>query len=123
LLFGNWVISTFATVNTAEVTLLPIRQRHQLPPLPTTSGTFTYTHTHIYTHAHTYIHTHTHIHTRTHIHTHTHIYTHTHIHTHTYIYTRLHPAFNACVFPYSIHMTSCGSLINLGNLPLDTKEL
>ena len=73
MLFGNWVISTFATVNTAEVTLLPIRQRHQLPPLPTTSGTFTYTHTHIYTQAHT--------HTHAHIYTHTHIYIHTRTHT------------------------------------------
>lgn len=97
LLFGNWVTSTFATVNTAEVTLLPIRRRHQLPPLPTTSGTFTYTHAHTQTHTYT--------------------------HARTYVYTRTHPALNARVFQYSVHMTSCGNLINLSNLLLDIKEL
>lgn len=78
MLFGNWVISTFATVNTAKMTLLPIRRRHQLPPLPTTSGTFTYTHTRAHIHTHTHIYTRAHIYT--HAHTHAHIYTRTHTH-------------------------------------------
>ena len=67
LLFGNWITSTFVTVNTAEMTLLPVRRRHQLPPLPTTSGTFTYTQacTHAHTDAHTHVHAHMYTHTCT----------------------------------------------------------